>query len=175
MQGSKKKIAVFLDGSNFFYLQKDCLRWFIDPKRLLAWIAQRGEVVDATYYASVDPSNEKQASFLKALYHIGFAVEQKAIKTYTQCDGTEKHKANLDIEIVLDMFNTIEQYDEAVLISGDADFTRALQVIRARGKQFLVLSTKGFVAKEVRQVAGMHYVDLADIRDSIEKESTRQI
>ena len=165
-----KRISVFLDGSNFFYLQKDCLRWFIDPKKLLDFIGKRGEIVDATYYASTDPNNEKQSGYLKALYHMGFAVEQKPIKLYTQSDGSEKHKANLDIEIVLDLFNTIDTYDEAVLISGDTDFSRPLQILRARGKQFLVLSTKGFISNEMRQIAGMHYLDFADIRDYIEKD-----
>ena len=106
-----KRISLFIDGSNFFFLQKDCLRWFIDPKKLIGWAKQRGEVVDATYYASTDPTNDKQAAYLKALYHIGFAVEQKPIKLFTQEDGTEKHKANLDIEIVVDMFNTIDRYE----------------------------------------------------------------
>jgi uncharacterized LabA/DUF88 family protein len=165
-----RRIAVFVDGSNFFYLQKDCLRWWIDPKKLLNWIRERGEVVDATYYASVDTTNEGQNSYIKALCHMGFRVECKTIKTFTQEDGTTKHKANLDIEIVLDMFNTINNYDEAVLVSGDADFTRALQILRARGKNFMVLSTKGFVASEIRQVAGMHYKDLAELREQIEKD-----
>lgn len=165
-----RRIAVFVDGSNFFYLQKDCLRWWIDPKKLLKWISTRGEVVDATYYASVDPTNEGQNNYIKALCHMGFRVESKVIKTYTQDDGTQKHKANLDIEIVLDMFNTINNYDEAILVSGDADFARALQILRARGKQFLILSTKGFVASEIRQIAGLHYKDLADLRASIEKD-----
>ena len=165
-----KRISVFVDGSNFFYMQKDCLRWWIDPKRLLAWIGTRGEVVDASYYASVDPENERQSSYLKALSYMGFSVEGKQIKTILKADGTQSHKANLDIEIVLDMFNTIGNFDEAVLVSGDADFTRALQILRARGKQFMVLSTKGFVAKEIRQIAGMHYRDLNDLRDEIEKQ-----
>jgi hypothetical protein len=29
------KISVFLDGANFFYMQKEALRWFADPKRIL--------------------------------------------------------------------------------------------------------------------------------------------
>lgn len=164
-----KRISVFVDGSNFFYLQKDCLKWWIDPKRLLHWIAQRGEIVDATYYASVDTANSAQMAYVKALYHMGYAVEQKPIKIFTLEDGTEKHKANLDIEIVLDLFNTIDRYDVAVLVSGDADFGRALQTLKARGKQFLVLSTQGFVAREIRQIAGMHYCDLAELRKQIEK------
>jgi uncharacterized LabA/DUF88 family protein len=165
-----RRIAVFVDGSNFFYLQKDCLRWWIDPKKLLKWIATQGQVVDATYYASVDPSNEAQNSYIKALCHMGFRVESKIIKSYTQTDGSQKHKANLDVEIVLDMFNTIDSYDEAMLVSGDADFMRPLQILRARGKHFSVLSTKGFVASEIRQIAGLHYKDLIELRELIEKD-----
>ena len=169
-----KRISVFVDGANFFYLQKDCLKWWIDPRKLLDWIGQRGEIVDATYYASVDVSNASQASYLKALYHMGFSVQQKAIKTFVQHDGREKHKANLDIEIVLDMFNTLDNYDEAILVSGDADFARALETLRARGKQFRVMSATGFVAQELRQLAGMHYEDLADLRKNIEKNIERR-
>lgn len=165
-----RRIAVFIDGSNFFYMQKDCLKWWIDPKKLLDWIGNRGEVVDATYYASTDPSNREQQSYLKALTHMGYRVEPKPIKAFPQADGTERFKANLDIEIVLDMFNTLDIYDEAVLVSGDADFCRVLQVLRMRGKQFLVLSTKGFVANEIRAIAGMHYRDIGDMRELIEKE-----
>jgi uncharacterized LabA/DUF88 family protein len=165
-----RRIALFVDGSNFFYLQKDCLRWWIDPRKLLDWVADRGELVDATYYASVDPSNDSQQSYIRALSYMGYRVEVKPIKTLTLEDGSNKHKANLDTEIVLDLFNTINSYDEAVLVSGDADFARALQILRHRGKMFLVLSTKGFVANEIRQIAGMHYVDLAELRDLIEKD-----
>lgn len=87
-----------------------------------------------------------------------------------QADGTPTQKANLDIEIVLDIFNTIDLYDMAILVSGDGDFERPLQLLRVRGKRFLVLSTQGFVARELREVAGMHYIDFQDIRESVERE-----
>lgn len=81
----------------------------------------------------------------------------------------EVRKANLDIEIVLDMFNSIEHYDMAVLVSGDGDFERPLQLLRARGKKFLIMSTQGFVAREIREVAGMHFIDFEDIKCEIQK------
>jgi uncharacterized LabA/DUF88 family protein len=68
------------------------------------------------------------------------------------------------------MFNTIEHYDMAVLLSGDGDFERPLRLLKARGKRFLVLSTQGFVAKEIREIAGMHYIDVRSIKDQIAKE-----
>lgn len=83
--------------------------------------------------------------------------------------GTTKKKANLDIEIVLDMFNTIDSYDIAVLVSGDGDFDRALQLLKARGKRSIVISTTGFIAGELRATAGRHYIDLKDLEADIKK------
>ena len=101
---------------------------------------------------------------------MGFSVVTKQIKTiYDTKTGTTKRKANLDIEIVLDMFNTIDSYDLAILVSGDGDFDRALQLLKARGKKFVVVSTKGFIATELRATAGRHYVDLSDLEAEIKK------
>ena len=67
------------------------------------------------------------------------------------------------------MFNTIENYDLAVLVSGDGDFDRPLQLLKARGKKFKVMTTNKFIARELRQTAGMHYINLEDILDEIKK------
>jgi uncharacterized LabA/DUF88 family protein len=164
------RISVFIDGANFFYIQRDHLQWWIDPRKLLKWIDTKGEVVDAFYYVGVDiPSEARQDAFLKALTYMGYALVTKDLKTIVQEDGQVKKKANLDIEIVLDMFNTIDHYDMAVLVSGDGDFERPLQLLRSRGKKFIVLSTQAAVAREIREVAGRHFVDFKTIRKRVEK------
>jgi uncharacterized LabA/DUF88 family protein len=164
------RISVFVDGANFFYTQRR-LGWWIDPRKLLDFVKTKGEVVDAVYYVGVDALQEsKQHGFMLFLVNVGFSLETKTLKTVFQDDGTQKVKANLDIEIVLDMFNTIDHYDMAVLFSGDGDFERPLRLLKARGKRFLVLSTQGLVAKEIRDIAGMHYLDVQEIREYIERE-----
>ena len=164
------RISVFVDGANFFYMQKQ-LGWWIDSKKLLDFIKTKGEIVDAVYYVGVEaPPEAQQQKFLDFLGYIGFSLETKDLKTIIQDDGSEKRKANLDIEIVLDMFNTIDNYDMAVLVSGDGDFERPLKLLKARGKRFIILSTQGFMAKELREVAGMHYVDVQTIRHQLLKE-----
>jgi uncharacterized LabA/DUF88 family protein len=164
------KISVFVDGANFFYMQKDRLHWWIDPKRLLDWIKTLGDVVDAHYYVAVDdPIEPQQENFLKALSYMGFSLVTKAWRAFSAEGAPERKKANLDVEIVLDLLNTIDHYDVAVIVSGDADFERTLGTLRARGKRFLIVSTAGYVAREIRALAGMHFVDLQDIRDHVEK------
>lgn len=164
------RVAVFVDGANFFYMQKDQLNWWIDPRLLLDFIKKKGEIVDAFYYIGKGvPPEARQESYLTALTHIGYSLVTKDLKTTLQTDGSLKQKANLDVEIVLDMFNTIDNYDMAVLVSGDGDFERALSQLKSRGKKFLVMSTAGFVAKEIRSIAGMHFIDFNEIKDIVQK------
>ena len=167
------KISVFLDGANFFFMQKEKLGWFVDPKKLLDHISTFGEIHEAFYYIGQDaPPAAKQKSFLDAIPGMGYSLVTKQIKTiFDTKTGTTKKKANLDIEIVLDMFNTIDHYDMAVLVSGDGDFERALQLLRARGKQIRVIATEGFIARELRAVAGRHYIDLEALKSHIEKHA----
>lgn len=166
------KVSVFVDGANFFFMQRDGLKWFADPKKMLEYIENRyGEIADAFYYIGQDaPPDARQQAFLSALPEMGFSVVTKQIKTiYDSKTGTIRKKANLDIEIVLDMFNTIESYDLAVLVSGDGDFDRALQYLKARGKRTVVISTENFIATELRATAGRHYIDLASMEAQIRK------
>lgn len=166
------KVAVFLDGANFFFMQKD-EGWFADPKKVLEYIEKNiGDIEDAYYYIGQDaPPETKQQAFLDALPTMGYTLVTKQIKTiFDSKTGATKKKANLDIEIVLDMFNTIENYDYAVLISGDGDFERALTLLRSRGKKFSVISTDKYMARELRGVVGRHYIRLEDIKDEIEKK-----
>ena len=165
------RVAVFVDGANFFYMQKNDLNWFVDTKKLLAYCERFGVLTDAFYYIGKDsPPVAEQQAFLSALTYMGYSLVTKPIKTiYDSTSGKFIQKANLDIEIVLDMFNTIENYDLAVLVSGDGDFDRALRLLRARGKRFKVIASPHFVASELRDVAGMHLIDMESIRAEIEK------
>ncbi|SFS47711.1 NYN domain-containing protein [Mucilaginibacter polytrichastri] len=66
------RISVFVDGANFFFMQKQALNWFADPKRLLDFIGARGDIVDAFYYIGQDaPPEAKQQAFLDALTRHG--------------------------------------------------------------------------------------------------------
>jgi uncharacterized LabA/DUF88 family protein len=116
-----------------------------------------------------------QQAYLDTVIRLGFALVTKQLKTIMQADGTQTQKANFDIEILLDMFNTIDHYDMAMLVSGDGDFARPLQLLRARGKRFCVLSTHGFIARELREVAGMHYIDFQDICERVERDCTARL
>ncbi len=54
------RISVFVDGANFFFMQREKLKWFADPKRLLDWLAIKGDINEAFYYIGQDAPPAKQ-------------------------------------------------------------------------------------------------------------------
>ena len=163
------RISLFVDGGNFFYIAER-FRWWIDPRKLLDYVSSKGILIDANYYVGrmVIPMPGRQ--IFKSAYLYGLPLVTKDLKSVLQDDGTYRQKAHLDIEIVLDLFNTIEQYDMAVLVSGDGDFERPMNLLKARGKRYLVIATRMFIARELREAVGMHYEDFRDIREFVEKD-----
>ena len=164
-----KRIAVFLDGANTYYTQRD-MGWYIDAEKLLNYCKEYGEIVEAVYYTG-ENNDPKQRGFLNKLAYIGYSLETKPVKTIRDFEtGASIQKANLDIEIVLDMFNMIDRYDMAILVSGDGDFERAVRQLKSRGKEVKVISTRGKVATELVHAMGINYIDLLAIRELVERK-----
>jgi uncharacterized LabA/DUF88 family protein len=169
---SQKRVSIFVDGANMFYTQKKGLGWFFDPAKLLRVLCGDDSLTDAYWYMGVkaDPES-KDENFKRFLSFTGYTVRSKTLKTmYDSDSGDSTQKANLDIEIVMDMFNTIDRYDKAILLSGDGDFERALELLRARGKEIKVVSTPNWIAAELRMAVGSHFVDLNELRAKIERK-----
>ena len=152
---ANKRISIFVDGANVFYAQRDN-HFVINWEAMLKHFSSMGSLYETFYYIGEHiPPQARAEKYLKLLKHLKFIVRTKRIKTIIQDDGSKKQKANLDIEIAMDMFNTIDNYDIAVLFSGDGDFERAIELVRARGKEIYVVSTDSYIASELKNAAGV--------------------
>lgn len=161
-----KRIAIFVDGSNLYHTQRK-LGWRLDYARLLNHFRQEGSLYNAFYYTGVDLEDGQQGGFLPVLIRLGYTVRTKPIKVVGLNEqGEPIRKANLDIELVLDMIATSDNYDHLILCSGDGDFERALEVLRSRGKTVTVVSTDSMVALELRN-ASDSYIELATLRPQL--------
>ena len=163
------RLSIFVDGNNMFYAQQKN-GWFFDPRRVLEHFTHDTEVtlMNAFWYTGLkDPQDQR--GFRDALISLGYTVRTKILKEYyDDSSGRVSQKANLDIEIVVDMFNTVDQYDRVILFSGDGDFERAIELLRSKNTHITVVSTEGMIARELRNVTD-RYIDLNDIRPQIEK------
>ncbi len=152
----------------FYAQQKN--GWFFDPRKILEYFTRDSDVrlVNAFWYTGLKDSQD-QRGFRDALISLGYTVRTKLLKEYyDDTSGRYSQKANLDIEIVIDMFNTVEQYNRVVLFSGDGDFERAIELLRSKNTHITVVSTEGMIARELRNVTDQ-YIDLNHLRGEIEK------
>lgn len=168
----QERLSIFIDGNNMFYAQQKN-GWFFDPRRVLEFFTRDPNIVlvNAFWYGLKDMQDQR--SFRDALINLGYTVRTKLLKEYyDETLGKYYQKANLDIEIVIDMFNTVGQYDRVVLFSGDGDFERAIELLRSKNTHITVVSTEGMIARELRNATD-RYIDLNEIRPFIEKTDSQ--
>lgn len=165
-----ERASVFVDGANMYYAQKK-LGWYIDFRKAREYFAclVDGPIVEAYYYTGSDAqSRGREVPFHEYLVHSGYTVRTKTIKQIVDdTTGEIVEKANLDVELVIDMFNTIALFDTCILMSGDGDFERALETLRARGKRLIVAAHPDMTARELRNAAGSSFYDLRDLEPYI--------
>jgi len=163
------RLALFIDGSNMFHAQKR-MGYFLDYIKLKNHFSKGQDLFDSFYYFGMDtPSSEAQQKFFDYLVFNDFTVRKKDVKTiYDDESGEPVKKCNLDIEIAIDMFDHVDNYDKAILFSGDGDFERVVRVLRGKGKIIDVASCRGMIAKELANEAN-HLVYLEDYERYIKR------
>jgi uncharacterized LabA/DUF88 family protein len=162
--GHRGRVAVFIDGNNLFHAAR-FHNIDIDYNKLLRVLLGDGRLLRAFFYTGVDVGAERQQGFLLWMRRNGFRVVQKELKTFY--DGTRK--ANLDVEIAVDMLSLAGRYDTAVLVSGDEDFVYAVNAVAYKGCRVEVAGFRSNTAPKLIDVAD-YFIDLGEIADKVRKE-----
>jgi uncharacterized LabA/DUF88 family protein len=163
--GHRGRVAVFIDGNNLFHAAR-FHTIDIDYNKLLRILLGDGRLLRAFFYTGVDAGAERQQGFLLWMRRNGFRVVQKELKTFY--DGTRK--ANLDVEIAVDMLSLAGRYDTAVLVSGDEDFVYAVNAVAYKGCRVEVAGFRSNTAPRLIDVADF-FIDLGDIAELIKKDT----
>jgi uncharacterized LabA/DUF88 family protein len=161
-----KNVAVFVDVANIFYAAK-AAGVDIDYVTLLKAAVAGRDFVRAYAYTGLDPENENQRNFHSFLARHGYKVVSKDIRKY----GDGKVKANLDIELVVDMMKTARNLDVAIVVSGDGDFAPAIRAVQEMGVRVEVISFRGNTSSDLMDVADL-FTDITQIA-KVDKESSR--
>jgi len=162
--GHRGKVAIFIDGNNLFHAAR-FHNIDIDYNKLLRLLLGDGRLFRAFFYTGVDAGAERQQGFLLWMRRNGFRVVQKELKTFY--DGTRK--ANLDVEIAVDMLSLAGRYDTAVLVSGDEDFVYAVNAVAYKGCRVEVAGFRSNTAPKLIDVADC-FIDLGEIGEKVRKD-----
>jgi uncharacterized LabA/DUF88 family protein len=161
---NRGRVAIFIDGANLFYAAIQ-LGIEVDYIKLLRRLTSGSKLLRSFFYTGVDPNNDKQHNFILWMRRNGYRVITKNLTLFP--DGSKK--ANLDVEMAIDMMKLVGSYDTAVLVSGDGDLAYAVNSISYQGVRVEVVSLRSMTSDSSIDVADC-YIDLDSIKDDIKKD-----
>ncbi len=164
-----KNVAVFVDVANLYYAARG-QDVDVDYVALLKAATKGRDLIRAYAYSGLDPENENQRKFIDFLGKNGYKVVHKDIRKF----GDGRVKANLDIELVVDLFRLADRMDIAVVVSGDGDFAPAIRALQDQGVRCEVISFRPNTSGDLIAVAD-EFIDIMKIasigRDKAEKKT----
>ncbi len=162
------RVGIFVDVPNLIYAAER-RKIDLDFGRVLEYFTRGRELVRATAYAPItDDPQAKLESQRFAHHFIGhpYRIVTKPLKRFS--DGSMK--ANFDIELAVDILTMSERLDVVVLMSGDGDFVRVVELVASRGVRVEVCAFAEAAATELRGVADR----FIDIGQHLEEFKTRK-
>jgi len=175
MTNGRSKTALFIDGANIRQAAKR-LSMYIDFAKLATYLDEAfpdDKIIRRYYYTALIGTEDKDTvrDLTTWLSHNGYHTVTKQARTFVDEVGQSTIKGNMDIELAIDMMKAARYLDHAILMSGDGDFTKLVQVVQDEGVQVTVISTRvgGTCSGDLRRQAD-RFIDLSDIRQMIEQD-----
>jgi uncharacterized LabA/DUF88 family protein len=138
--------GVFIDAQNILMCAKVTHpNHFMNYQNLLKFLSEDNAVLTFTVFYPVDPTNESQAKFVMALARMGYRVVTKSIKKMPNGNI----KANMDMEMALEILEQAPFLDEIVIVSGDGDFVSLINLLCRMGKKVVVIGPDQYTAHEL--------------------------
>ena len=121
------KALVLVDVQNVYYTCRQAYKRTFNYNQFWRELTYNLDIAHAFAYA-IDRGDSKQREFQNILRAIGFEVKLKPF--IQRADGSAK--GDWDVGIALDVYETAQQVDEVILLSGDGDFDMLLERVKQK-------------------------------------------
>jgi len=153
-----KRIGIYIDYSNLYHA-KYTLWWSFDIDKFLQKLLKDKNIMKVGFYGAYNKTNISQYQWTQSLQKTFQSPKYYFYFKKLETRG-EKQKGNVDTEMWYDIAKDSTLRDTLILFFGDGDFLYIIdQLIRNEGKQVIIISTKGHVAKELIDYTKTHNVD----------------
>jgi uncharacterized LabA/DUF88 family protein len=192
------RVAVFVDGWNFKYATYDSFGIHVDFVKLLKTLVKDDILIRAYFYTgewttdsidqyvklSGDPDpvslkenledqRRRSQSFHRFLNRNGYMVIRKPLKVF----AGGAIKADLDLELAIDMLSLVDRCDKYILCSGDGDFVPLVRAVAQRGVRIQVVSTQhpdaysrcNYKAADELVDSADEFIELSDLLNEIKR------
>jgi len=137
---SDERVAIFIDGSNLYHCLRDQFgKTRFDMEILRDKLCANRKLIRTHYYNAmiaqqIDPvAYQNQQRFFQALANISyFEIHLGRLEPR----GNTSVEKDVDVRLAVDMVTGAyrDNYDTAIIVSGDGDFAYAVQAVKDRGK-----------------------------------------
>lgn len=161
------KTYAFIDSQNL-NLGVRSQGWKIDYKKFRLYLKNKYGVDQAFMFIGMIPNNQKLYTRLQAA---GFILVFKPTIRYFE-NGKETYKGNVDAELVLHA-SAIEypNYDKAIIVSGDGDFSCLMQYLNDTDKLLHILTPSDKYSRLLKPYS-QYIVEVSQLKTSIEYQKT---
>ncbi|MDD2902602.1 MAG: NYN domain-containing protein [Syntrophales bacterium] len=151
-----RRVGIYVDSMNImrsggYGMRYEVIRRFAakdgeEVMRLNAYVAIDEE------RANSDPNYKNTLNFILTLRDLGFKVIEKPIRWYTDDSGRTYGKANLDMEMGLDIISQSDRLDLVYLFTGDGDFCSVVSMVQNKGARVELVAFANVSARLRREV-----------------------
>ncbi len=152
-----ERVAIFIDGANLLHgLMESFNNINVDFERLARKLLNGRDLVRVYYYTALPNQTLEPARYSRQQKFID-ALQRKPYFTVVlgrlERRATGYVEKGVDISIAVDMLDLAftNVFDTAILVSGDGDFARAVQVVQRLGKHVENASTLSGISYHLRQ------------------------
>jgi len=151
----------FIDGNNL-HLTMVNLGWALDYRRFRVYLRDKYHITEAYYFIGKVLGNEHLYSNLESYgYNLIF-------KPTLRIPG-KGYKGNCDAELVLEVMKRLDEYDKAVIITSDGDFSCLAEYLLQVAKLERVLApSRNGCSVLLRKAAGVRVDYFDNLRRKLE-------
>lgn len=144
-----RKNYAFIDGNNL-YLGAKSQGIELDYRKFRLYLAHKFDVKKAFIFIGYDPD---RTYLYNRLVSAGFTLVHKPTVIYVK-DGKRLMKGNVDAELVLySAAIEYDNYDEAVIVTSDGDFTCLFNFLAGNGKLCKIITPTKFYSSLFQPVS----------------------
>ncbi|MBI4058214.1 NYN domain-containing protein [Candidatus Gottesmanbacteria bacterium] len=144
----------------------------LDPKpinldKLLRYLNSKHKLQDSRNPQLLKVKQRQRAKFYRKLKQFGYTLRLKPTKIFIEY-GHQVKKANCDVDMTFELMRYMEQYQEAVILSGDGDFVVVLKYLMSMKRKIYILARAERTARDIRQLVGDKFMDFTRLRHKLE-------
>lgn len=128
-------------------------------------LTQGRRLIQSLFYTGFSPGNLKQQAFLNWIQNHGYRVVSKLLTIAV--DGTRR--ADLMVEIAVDMLLLSEQCDTIILVSNNETLAYAVNAVANKGTQIELVDLRRIMGSALMNLADL-FLDMEPLKLTIQRE-----